>query len=58
MAEAQSVPAPSRDKDPVIIGENDDRSSLCSSGTQPGVKGIEAISQTWTTRSLVAAYTG
>ena len=33
-------------------------SSLISDETQTGVKGIEAISQAWTTRSLIVAYLG
>lgn len=37
---------------------DDDRSSLSSYDVQHGVKNIEAISQTWTTWALVAAYVG
>ncbi|KAL8704186.1 MAG: hypothetical protein Q9201_002647 [Fulgogasparrea decipioides] len=47
-------------KNPNIQGQdcnNDDRSSL-SSYEQNGVKNIEAISQTWTKRSLATAYSG
>ena len=36
----------------------DDASSFASESTQPGVKSIEAISQTWTRWSLIAAYFG
>lgn len=36
----------------------DDASSSISSQTQRGVKRIEAISQTWTQASLIAAYLG
>ncbi|KAL8731441.1 MAG: hypothetical protein Q9166_003416 [cf. Caloplaca sp. 2 TL-2023] len=38
--------------------DDDDRSSLSSYDVQQGVKNIEAISQTWTKWSLVAAYVG
>lgn len=36
----------------------DDQSSLASDATQTGVKNIEAVSQTWTQWSLIAAYLG
>lgn len=42
----------------VAIANEDDRSSLSSGDAQTGVKGIEAISQTWTQWSLIAAYLG
>lgn len=38
--------------------DDDDRSSRSSDDVQYGVKDIEAISQTWTTWALVAAYAG
>ncbi|KAL8914499.1 MAG: hypothetical protein Q9171_000852 [Xanthocarpia ochracea] len=38
--------------------DDDDRSSFSSYDAQHGVKNIEAISQTWTKRALVAAYVG
>ena len=34
------------------------QSSMTSDDTQNGVKGIEAVSQTWTKWSLVVAYLG
>ena len=36
----------------------DDASSLSSTEAQAGVKGIEAISKTWTRTSLAVAYVG
>lgn len=45
-------------KDHVYVPEEDDRSSISSYEAQAGVKGIEAISQTWTKWSLVFAYVG
>ena len=36
----------------------DDQSSLSSAETQQGVKGIEAISSTWSTSALIIAYVG
>ena len=36
----------------------DDASSLSSADAQAGVKGIEAISSTWTKTSLIIAYVG
>ena len=36
----------------------DDESSISSSDTQTGVRNIEAVSQTWTKWSLIAAYAG
>lgn len=37
---------------------DDDRSTISSTDTQQGVKGIEAISSTWSTSALVTAYVG
>ena len=52
-------PSASRDvKTSTYVSDEDDQSSLSSSDTQQGVKGIEAISQTWTQWSLIAAYIG
>ena len=42
----------------VYIPDEDDRSSMSSYEAQAGVKGIEAISQTWTKWALVFAYLG
>ena len=60
MASAEDVrPTSEADKNPVAIANAEDRSSLSSDDeAQAGVKGIEAISQTWTKWSLVAAYLG
>lgn len=38
--------------------DDDDASSSGSDGAQTGMKGIEAISQTWTRWSLIVAYLG
>ena len=38
--------------------KHDDASSLSSTEAQAGVKGIEAISSTWTRSSLTIAYIG
>lgn len=45
-------------KHPIINDYEDSRSSISSDDTQIGVKNIEAISQTWTKSSLIAAYLG
>lgn len=45
-------------KHPTINDYEDSRSSISSDDTQIGVKNIEAISQTWTKLSLIAAYLG
>lgn len=45
-------------KDPTVADYEDSRSSLSSDETQTGVKNIEAVSQTWTKWSLIAAYFG
>lgn len=50
--------SPTRDKGHAYVGDADDQSSLSSDETQAGVKNIEAISQTWTKWSLIAAYLG
>ena len=42
----------------VDVQHEDDQSSLTSDATQTGVKSIEAVSQTWTQSSLIAAYLG
>lgn len=48
-----------RDKGHAYVRDADDQSSLSSSQEpQAGVKNIEAISQTWTKWSLIAAYVG
>ena len=38
--------------------EEDNHSSIGADATQTGVKNIEAVSQTWTQSSLIAAYLG
>lgn len=45
-------------KSNVYIPSEDDRSSMSSYEAQAGVKGIEAISQTWTKWALIFAYLG
>jgi len=56
LARADAAPRQNtRDEPPTHA---DDRSSLSSYEAQTGVKNIEAISQTWTRTSLVAAYVG
>ena len=58
MAEATG-PSPAHDeKGQLNINHEDDQSSFSSDETQTGVKGIEAVSQTWTEWSLIAAYLG
>lgn len=42
----------------LVDNHEDDPSSISSNDTQAGVRNIEAISQTWTKRSLIAAYAG
>lgn len=46
------------DQDQVDVEHEDDQSSFTSDATQTGVKNIEAVSQTWTQSSLIAAYLG
>ena len=46
------------DEDEPNVEHEDDRSSLTSNAAQSGVKNIEAVSQTWTQSSLIAAYFG
>lgn len=61
MAEADqdvAATAGSREKGHAYVGDADDQSSLSSYEPQAGVKSIEAISQTWTKWSLIAAYLG
>ncbi|KAL9104977.1 MAG: hypothetical protein Q9163_000149 [Psora crenata] len=59
MSEPVAPPAVQHDKQRVVSTEDEhDQSSLSSSDVQTGVKGIEAISETWTTWSLIAAYLG
>ena len=57
MAEPESAASAQKDKDVAYVGE-DDRSSLTSYDAQAGVKGIEAISQTWSKWALISAYVG
>ena len=45
-------------KNNAYVPSEDDRSSMSSYHAQAGVKGIEAISQTWTKWALVSAYLG
>ena len=45
-------------KNHINVQGEEDQTSLSSDTTQTGVKNIEAISQTWTQSSLVAAYFG
>lgn len=40
------------------VEHDDDQSSFTSDATQTGVKNIEAVSQTWSQSSLIAAYLG
>jgi hypothetical protein len=40
------------------VNERSDQSSMTSNDPPAGVKKIEAISQTWTQSSLIAAYVG
>ena len=49
VSESDSSPLPRR---------ADDVSSLSSTEAQAGVRGIEAISSTWTKTSLIIAYIG
>ncbi|CAD6565954.1 MAG: hypothetical protein ASARMPREDX12_003626 [Alectoria sarmentosa] len=59
MAEATPEMVPARyAKDQVDVEHVDDQSSLISDATPTGVKNIEAVSQTWTQASLIAAYLG
>ena len=58
MAEAGEPSASSGNSASTIVSDGDDRSSFSSKDAQQGVKGIEAISQTWTQWSLIAAYLG
>lgn len=61
MAEADqdgAATARTQDKGHAYVSDADDQSSLSSYETQAGVKNIEAISQTWTKWSLIAAYLG
>jgi hypothetical protein len=48
----------SQGKGQSAIESEDDQSSFSSEETQTGVKTIEAVSQTWTRWSLIAAYLG
>ena len=54
----ESMSAEQSSKANSLGDHHDDQSSLSSDDTQAGVKNIEAISQTWTKWSLVAAYAG
>lgn len=45
-------------EDSVNAELEDGQSSFTSDATQNGVKNIEAVSQTWTQSSLIAAYLG
>lgn len=61
MAEAtpgNKAPAYHYQKHHLNQDNEDDQSSLTSDATQTGVKNIEAVSQTWTQSSLIAAYLG
>ena len=49
--------SPQHDKEQPAVEEYD-RASFSSDETQTGVKNIEAVSQTWTQWSLIAAYVG
>ena len=46
------------DQDRLAADDDNSQSSFTSEETQNGVKNIEAISQTWTRRSLIVAYLG
>lgn len=46
------------DKGQYATEREDDQASFSSDETQTGVKNIEAVSQTWTRYSLIAAYLG
>ena len=59
MAEAEeSAAGPAKDAPYRDRVDGDNAESFTSDDTQTGVKGIEAISQTWTRSSLIAAYLG
>ena len=59
MAEATPEMVPAQyAKDQVDVEPVDDQFSLISDATPTGVKNIEAVSQTWTQSSLIAAYLG
>ena len=59
MAEVAGGQIPSHhNKDQLAVEHEHDRASFSSDETQTGVKNIEAVSQTWTQRSLIAAYVG
>lgn len=45
-------------KSNAYVPDEDDRSSMSSYDAQAGVKGIEAISQSWTKWALAFAYLG
>ena len=57
VAPGNSLPAHG-DQDQISVDHEDDQSSFTSDATQTGVKNIEAVSQTWTQSSLIAAYLG
>lgn len=58
-AEEASAASWDRHKGNALSPVEDERSSISSNDdTQAGVKRIEAVSQTWTTGSLVLAYVG
>ena len=59
MADAgESAAGPAKDAPYRDRVDGDDAESFTSDDTQTGVKGIEAISQTWTRWSLITAYLG
>ena len=60
MAGGEDVPSAEQlTGDNSLVNDHEhDRSSIRSYGTQAGVRNIEAISQTWTKWSLIAAYAG
>lgn len=49
---------PHHNKDQLAVEHDHDRDLFSSDETQTGVKNIEAVSQTWTQWSLIAAYLG
>ena len=53
-----SAPGAPYNKNHANVPDEEDQASLSSDATQAGVKNIEAVSQTWTQSSLVAAYFG
>ena len=59
MADVATGDVPSRNNKDLSAEEYEhDSASVDSDETQTGVKNIEAVSQTWTQWSLIAAYLG